>query len=103
MAERIGRDYMARVQADSDIFSSGGLTVESFVAATVASVATELATVASELTYLGQTEIAARIGKSVQAVNSLRKRGQLPAPAFSVALGDLWSSADIDAWWAVRQ
>jgi hypothetical protein len=103
MAERIGQDYLARVQADSDIFSSGGLTVESFVAATVASVATELASANNELTYLGQTEIAARIGKSVQAVNSLRKRGQLPAPAFSVALGDLWASDVIDAWHQERE
>ena len=102
MAERIGQDYLARVQADSDIFASGGLTVETWVAATVAAVESELVAASNELTYLGQTEIAARIGKTVQAVNSLRKRGQLPAPAFSVAMGDLWSSADIDEWWAAR-
>ena len=102
MAERIGTDYLARVQADSDIFSSGGLTVESWIDATVASVASELASIASDLTYLGQTEIAARIGKTVQAVNSLRKRGQLPPPAFSVAMGDLWASDVIDAWHAAR-
>ena len=102
MAERIGSDYLARVQADSDIFSSGGMTVETWVDATVASVASELASIASDLTYLGQTEIAARIGKTVQAVNSLRKRGQLPPPAFSVAMGDLWASDVIDVWWAAR-
>ena len=102
MAERIGQDYLARVQADSNIFASGGLTVETWVAATVAAVESELVAASNELTYLGQTEIAARIGKTVQAVNSLRKRGQLPPPAFSVALGDLWSSADIDEWWAAR-
>ena len=102
MAERIGTDYLARVQADSNIFSSGGMTVETWIAATVAAVESELVAATDELTYFGQTEIAARIGKTVQAVNSLRKRGQLPTPAFSVALGDLWASDVVDAWWAAR-
>jgi len=104
MSARIANDYMARVQADQDIFSSGGFAVETWSPSdTVAKVETELAAANSALTYLGQTEIAARIGKSVQAVNSLRKRGQLPPPSFSVALGDLWASDVIDAWWAARQ
>ena len=103
MSARIASDYMARVQADSDIFSSGGMTVETWSpSATVATVESELAAATDDLTYLGQTEIAARIGKTVQAVNSLRKRGQLPAPAFSVAMGDLWASDVIDVWWAAR-
>jgi hypothetical protein len=104
MSARIANDYMARVQADQNIFSSGGFAVETWSPSdTVAKVETELAAANSALTYLGQTEIAARIGKSIQAVNSLRKRGQLPAPSFSVALGDLWASDVIDQWHQERE
>jgi ParB-like chromosome segregation protein Spo0J len=97
MSERIGQDYLARVQADSSMFDMGSLVSE-----VIATVEAETFKTDDESAFLGVAEVARRIGKTKQAVYGMNKRGQLPQPDLTLEIGALWKISTIDAWWIER-
>jgi predicted DNA-binding transcriptional regulator AlpA len=52
--------------------------------------------------YMGISEVAEYCGVSRQVASNWRVRGHLPEPFANLAMGPVWKSADIIAWWKNR-
>jgi prophage regulatory protein len=58
---------------------------------------------ARKLTFMGTTEVARRLKVSRERAYQLVSRRDFPEPYQRLAMGQIWDSADIEAWIKVHR